>query len=339
MKKVIIFIGLAVIIAGAAIYRWVHNSAGTSRNELVLYGNLDLRQVNLAFNGNERIETVLVQEGERVEKGQVVGTLEMERLRATAEQAQARVEAQRHVVERLENGSRPEETDQARANVNAARADLTNTRLNYERLKKSAGGGATSQQDLDAAQAAFEVAEAKLRVNQKALDLSVIGPRIEDIAEARATLLANKADLALSKQNLVYATLVSPTNGVVQNRILEPGEMASPQRPVLTIAITDPKWVRVYAGEPDLGRIRMGMTATVTTDSFPGKKYDGWVGFISPVASFTPKTVETTDLRTSLVYEVRIFVKDPTDELRLGMPATAQISLSGEDSHNGGGGG
>ena len=337
MKKTIMLIMLAAVIGVAAIYWWVHHSAGTSPSELVLYGNLDLRQVNLAFNGNERIETVLVREGDRVEKGQVVGTLEMERLKATAAQAEARAEAQRHVVERLENGSRPEEIDQARANVNAAKADLTNTRLNYERLKKSAGGGATSQQDLDAAQAAFEVAEAKLRVNQKALDLAVIGPRKEDIAEARATLLANKADLAVSKQNLAYATLVSPTNGVVQNRILEPGEMASPQRAVLTIAITDPKWVRVYAEEPDLGKIRMGMTATVTTDSFPGKTYDGWVGFISPVASFTPKTVETAELRTSLVYEVRIFVKDPADELRLGMPATVRIRLTGGDSQNGGG--
>ena len=337
MKKTIMLIMLAAVIGGAVIYWWVHHSAGTSPGELVLYGNLDLRQVNLAFNGNERIETVLVQEGDRVEKEQVVGTLEMERLKATVAQAEARAEAQRHVVERLENGTRPEEIDQARANLNAAQADLTNTRLNYERLKKSAGGGATSQQDLDAAQAAFEVAEAKLRVNQKALDLAVIGPRKEDIAEARATLLANKADLAVSKQNLVYATLVSPTNGVVQNRILEPGEMASPQRAVLSIAITDPKWVRVYAGEPDLGKIRLGMTATVTTDSFPGKKYDGWVGFISPVASFTPKTVETADLRTSLVYEVRIFVKDPADQLRLGMPATVQIALTGGDSHNGGG--
>ncbi len=337
MKKIIMLITLAAVIGGAAIYWWVHHSAGTSPGELVLYGNLDLRQVNLAFNGNERIETVLVREGDRVEKGQVVGTMEMERLKASAALAEARVDAQRHVVERLENGTRPEEIDQARANVNAAKADLTNTRLNYERLKKSAGGGATSQQDLDAARAAFEVAEAKLRVNQKALDLSVIGPRKEDIAEAHATLLANKADLAVSKQNLVYATLVSPTSGVVQNRILEPGEMASPQRAVLAIAITDPKWVRVYAGEPDLGRIRMGMTATVATDSFPGKKYDGWVGFISPVASFTPKTVETADLRTSLVYEVRVFVKDPADELRLGMPATVGILLTGEDSHNGGG--
>jgi len=336
MKRAVTLILLAVVIAGAAVYWWARHFAGTPPNELQLYGNLDLRQVNLAFNGNERIETVLVWEGDRVEKGQVVGALEMKRLEATAAQAKARVEAQRHVVERLENGSRPEEIDQARANVNAAKADRTNSRLNYERLKKSAGGGATSRQDMDAAKAAFEVAEAKLRVNQKALDLAVIGPRQEDIAEARATLLSNEAGFAVSKQDLAYATLVSPTNGVVQNRILEPGEMASPQRAVLTIAITDPKWVRVYAEEPDLGKIRMGMAATVTTDSFPGKKYDGWVGFISPVASFTPKTVETTELRTSLVYEVRIFVKDPADELRLGMPATVRIPLTGIESNNGG---
>ena len=336
MKKTMILIALAVMIAGAAVYWWVHHSAGTSPNELQLYGNLDLRQVNLAFNGNERIETVLVWEGDRVEKGQVVGTLEMKKLEATAAQAKARVEAQRHVVERLVNGTRPQEIDQARANLNAAKADLTNAQLNYERLKKSAGGGATSQQDMDTAKAAFEVAEAKLRVNQKALDLAVIGPRQEDISEARATLLSNEAGFAVSKQDLAYATLVSPTNGVVQNRILDPGEMASPQRAVLTIAITDPKWVRVYAEEPDLGKIRLGMTATVTTDSFPGKKYDGWVGFISPVASFTPKTVETTELRTSLVYEVRIFVKDPADELRLGMPATVRVPLTGIESNDGG---
>jgi HlyD family secretion protein len=331
MKRAVIAIVLAVAISGAAVYWGVHHQTGTVPNRLLLYGNLDLRQVNLAFNGNERIESVRVWEGDRVEKGQVVGTMEMEKLRALAAEAEARVQAQRHVVERLENGTRPQEIDQARANVNSAKADLINAKLNYERLKKSAGGGASSQQDMDTSKAAFEVAEARLRVNQKALDLAVIGPRKEDIAEAHATLLANEADLAVAKQNLAYATLISPTDGVVQNRILEPGEMASPQRAVLSIAITDPKWVRVYAEEPDLGKINQGMAAEVTTDSFPGKKYEGWVGFISPVASFTPKTVETTELRSSLVYEVRVFVKDPADELRLGMPATVDIRLKSQD--------
>ena len=148
-----------------------------------------------------------------MKEGQVVATLEMERLKATAAQAQARVEAQRHVVERLVNGTRPQEIDQDRANVNAAKADLTNSRLSYERLKKSAGGGATSQQEVDTAKAAMDVAEAKLSVNQKALDLAVIGPRKEDIAEARATLLSNRAEHEVAERNLAYATLVSPTTG------------------------------------------------------------------------------------------------------------------------------
>ena len=119
MKKALTLIALAVAVAGLGIYWWVQHQAGTIPEELQLYGNLDLRQVNLAFNGNERIETVLVREGDRVEKGQVVGTMEMERLKATAAQAKAKVEAQRHVLERLENGSRPEEIDQARANLNS----------------------------------------------------------------------------------------------------------------------------------------------------------------------------------------------------------------------------
>ena len=327
MKKTIVLI-VIIAVGVVAGLTWVidHRRAG-SASELVLYGNVDLRQVNLAFNGSERIASVLVQEGDRVEKGRVLGTLETERLKDAVEQARARLEAQRQVVLRMDHGSRPEEVDQARANVNAAKADLVNARLVYERARKTSKSGASSGQDEDSAKAAFEMAQARLQVNQKALELSVKGPRREDKSEARATLKADEANLALLEEDLAYATLVSPCDGVVQNRILEPGEMASPQRPVLNIAITNPKWVRVYASESDLGKIRSGMKAKVSTDSFPGKVYEGWVGFISPIASFTPKTVETTDLRTSLVYETRVFVTDPSDQLRLGMPATVEIPL------------
>jgi HlyD family secretion protein len=101
--------------------------------------------------------------------------------------------------------------------------------------------------------------------------------------------------------------------------------MASPQKPVFSLAITDPKWVRAYVSERDLGKVRPGMAAAVAVDSFPGRRFDGWVGFVSPVAEFTPKAVQTEELRTSLVYEVRVFVKDPSDELRLGMPATVYL--------------
>ncbi len=335
MKKAILLVLFAVVTATAVGGWLIAYPDGTVRDEVVLYGNVDLRQVNLAFNANERIDAVLVQEGDRVEKGQVLGTLDMERLKASVASAEAHVQAQRHVVERLENGTRPQEIDQAKANVIAAQTDLNNARRNFEWIKQTAGSGASSRQEMENAKAASEIAEARLRVAQKTLDLAVIGPRQEDIAEAHAVLKGYEADLAVLRQQLGYATLVCPSKGIVQNRLLEPGEMASPQRPVLNIAITDPKWVRAYLPERELGKVKLGMKAIVKSDSFPGRDYSGWVGFISPIAEFTPKSVETTDLRTSLVYEVRIFVTDPGDELRLGMPATVKIPLTAENNKPG----
>jgi HlyD family secretion protein len=184
-----------------------------------------------------------------------------------------------------------------------------------------------SQEEFDNAKAAWETAQAKLVVNQKTLDLAVAGPRKEDVAQAEAQLRANEAQLALLRQQLKDAELFAPTEAVVRTRLMEPGEMASPQRPVFSLAITDPKWVRAYVSGPDLGKVRPGMTASVTVDSFPDRRFEGWVGFLSPVAEFTPKTVQTEELRTSLVYEVRVFVKDLQDELRLGMPATVHLPL------------
>ena len=111
----------------------------------------------------------------------------------------------------------------------------------------------------------------------------------------------------------------------MRSRIVEPGEISSPQKSAFTLAITDPKWVRAYVAETDLGSVREGLTAAVTVDAFVGRDFPAWIGFISSVAEFTPKSVETTELRSSLVYEIRVFVKDPDDELRLGMPATVHI--------------
>ena len=119
----------------------------------------------------------------------------------------------------------------------------------------------------------------------------------------------------------------APINATVRSRLLEPGDMASPERPVYALAITDPKWVRAYIAEVDLGRIKPGMSASVTIDSHPDQPIPGRVGYISSVAEFTPKTVQTEELRTSLVYEVRVYVDDPGDRLRLGMPATVRIPL------------
>ena len=327
----IVLIGLLLATAGAAVgLMWRFTERGSATPELVLYGNLDLRQVALAFNNSERIAALLVEEGDPVRRGQVLARLDTSRLEPRVAQAEAQAAAQRQVVARLHHGSRPEEIAQARANVQSAKADAANARRQYERLKtlfEGSAGRAVSQEDFDNAKAALDVAEARLAVNQKALALAVAGPRQEEVAEAEARLRADEAQAALLRQELADAQLVAPVDGVVRTRILEPGEMASPQKPVLSLAITDPKWVRAYVSEPDLGKVHPGMAASVVVDSFPDRHFDGWVGFVSPVAEFTPKTVQTEELRASLVYEVRVFVKDPSDALRLGMPASVYLPL------------
>jgi HlyD family secretion protein len=331
MKRIILIVLLLLAGAVVAWLVWHFTHPARASHELVLYGNVDLRQVDLAFNDNQRIATVLVQEGDHVKRGQTLARLDVSRLEPMVAQAAAQVEAQRAVVDRLHNGSRPEEIAQARANVDSAKADAENAKLQYQRittLQSSSTGRAISQQDIDNAKAALDVALARVELNQKALDLAVVGPRKEDIAQGEAQLQALEAQLAFARQQLTEATLVAPVDAVVRSRLLEPGDMASPTKPVFTLAITDPKWVRAYVSEPDLGKVHPGMAASVTADSFPDRHFDGWIGFVSSVAEFTPKPVETTELRTKLVYEVRAFVNDPRDEMRLGMPATVRIDLN-----------
>jgi HlyD family secretion protein len=325
MRRIILIVLLVAAAGAGGGYWWWKKHHQAAPTELTLYGNLDLRQVQLAFNNSERISAVLVQEGDRVKKGQLLAELDTSRLKPQVDQYKAMVDAQRAVVERMHNGSRPEEIAQARANLESAKADLANAKQQYDRMKARANS--VSPQELDAAKATYDVAVAKVEMNQKALDLQVIGPRQEDIAQAEAQLRGNEAQLALLQQELKDAQLFAPDDGVIRSRLLEPGDMSSPTKPVFTLAKIYPKWVRAYVSETDLGKVQPGMPATVTVDSFPDKKFEGWVGYVSSVAEFTPKTVETEELRTSLVYEVRVFVKDPEDKLRLGMPATVHLPL------------
>jgi HlyD family secretion protein len=317
---------LAVVAGGVLLWRLRRNEDADHR--LVLYGNVDIRQVDLAFKGSERIAEMLAQEGDRVEKGQLLARLETHRLKAAVAHSRAQRAAQAQVVARLEAGSRPQEIRKAQAESEAAKADADNAAIDYHRLEVLLKQDATTQQNVDNAQARTRTAEANWRAAKEALDLVVAGPREEDIAAAQATLQAYQAQLTLAERDLVDANLHAPTAGVIQNRILEPGDMASPQVPVYTLALTDPVWVRAYVPGPNLGRIHPGMLAVVSTDSYPGKTYDAWVGFISPTAEFTPKSVETAEVRTTLVYQVRVYVKNPNDELRLGMPATVTIPLT-----------
>ena len=182
-------------------------------------------------------------------------------------------------------------------------------------------------QEADDAVASRQVAAANLDVARKQLELLLAGSREEDVAQALAQYNQAKASLTIREQNLKDAVLYAPGNGVVRNRILEKGDMASPQKPVYNISLNHTKWVRAYLTESQLGKVKPGFSATVRNDSFPDTGFKGTVGFISSVAEFTPKNVETPDLRTALVYEVRIIVDDPDNRLRLGAPATVTIPL------------
>jgi HlyD family secretion protein len=341
MKRFFKIVILAVIFISVGVLgsRWfIKMKNNPSATELKIYGNIDIRDANLAFNEQERIAEIFVEEGDRVKKGQVLAILQTHRLEAQIQEAEAQIAAQQEVVKRLEAGTRPQEIGQAHAEVAAAKATVRNSMLNFERISKTSGAGATSQQALDNARAQLDVDQAQLKVKEKALNLALEGPRKEDIAAAKNTLEALKASLSLLKIRLADMTLISPSPGIIRNRILEPGEMANPTRPVVTLALTDPKWVRAYVPEPDLGRINLGMKAKILSDSFPDQSFEGWIGFISPVAEFTPKTVETEDLRTKLVYEVRVFVHDSEDLLRLGMPVTVIVDSTVRSDASGGNG-
>ena len=328
MKRLLLIGGLLAVILSGAVVVWRLMQRESAPKNLTLYGDVDLRQVQLSFNNSERIAAVLVQEGDRVTQGQLLARLDTARLEPQLAQADAQAAAQLQVLKRLRSGSRPEEIAQARANLQAAQADLANARQQYDRWKSAAeisAGRAVRQQDVDNARTSVQVAEAKLAVVQKTLDLAIAGPRREEIDENEARLRAFEAQASVLRQQLKDAQLIAPVDAVVRTRVMEPGEMASPQRPVFSLAVTDPKWVRAFISETDLGKIQQGMTAAIAVDSFPHRRFEGWIGFISPVAEFTPKTVQTEELRTSLVYEVRVIVKDPSDELRLGMPASVSL--------------
>jgi HlyD family secretion protein len=321
----LIFVLAAVVCAAVALAWWATHPRKPT-DTLTLFGNVDLRQVELAFNDADRISDVLVQEGERVRKGQVIARLDTSRLQPALDQVAASTAAQAAVAARLRAGNRPQEVAEAKANLAAADADALNAGSQYARAASlwaaGAGQAAVSRQDVDNAKAAHDAAAAKAMALRKAYELMVLGPRREDIDQADAQLRSEQAQVRVLKQQLADAQLVAPVDGVVRSR---------PQRPVFDIAETDPKWVRAYVSETALPRLHPGMAASVSVDGFPGRTYRGWVGFISSVAEFTPKTVQTAELRTSLVYEVRVFVTDPADDLRLGMPATVQLKLGGTD--------
>ena len=326
--KLVLVLGLLTAFAVAAGIAWRTYQRELPQDSLTLYGNVDVREVRLAFNASEHVGALNAREGDRVHEGQLLGQLHTELLELGVATAEARLEAQRQVLARLRAGSRAEEIRKVRSDVRAAEAEARAKQLTYERTSALLPRKLIPQEDVDVAKAKSDAAQAALHAARDLLDLALAGARDEDIAVAAAELKESEAELAVARQRLADATLYAPADGIIRDRILEPGDMATPATPVYTLALLDPVWIRTYVPEPLLGKVAPGMRAEVRTDSYPAKVYSGWVGYISPSAEFTPKTVQTPELRTRLVYQMRVYTCDPSNELRLGMPATVSIPLA-----------
>ena len=209
-------------------------------------------------------------------------------------------------------------------------ADLQNARVTLARNESLLRSGAVTQVVLDTNKTAVEVTSARLDAASKALELTRQGPRREDIAEAEAALMVAQANLGAAQTALADTQLLAPEDGIVLSRVRERGAIVGPGDIAYVLSLQKPIWARVYVPESLLGRVRPGMMVSVFSDSAPGRPYAGRVGFISPVAEFTPKSVETPELRTDLVYRVRIVIDDHGAGLRQDMPVTVRLPSGGE---------
>ncbi len=325
---------LAIIIAAVGAALWFGGSAlgwwgGAGDGALRLYGNVEIREVQLGFRVGGRIERIMVDEGDRVVPGQVLAQLDTRPLADRLASAEARYESASAAAARDANGSRPQQVSEASAAVASAEAALAEARRQYERRQARVGNGFIIRADLQTSEAALSAAQARLAQSQAALSLAREGARVEDRVASAATREAVLAERRAVQTDMADAVIRASEPGEVLTRARETGAIVQPGQTVLTLALTQPVRVRAYVAEPDLPKIRPGMAVSVRVDGVE-REWPAKIGFISPVAEFTPKTVQTEQLRTDLVYRVRLTVTDPRGDLRQGQPVTVIVPSAGQ---------
>jgi len=333
LKKALPVILILAVAATVALVRpW--QSADTP--SALLYGNVDIRTVQLAFRTTGRLASMVLEEGDAVQPGSVLATLDPELAEEALAVADANVAQATAQLASLRAGARPQEIAQAQAHVREAQVAFDNASSDAARQESLMRSQSTSQTALDTARAARDRAAAQLASAEEALALSEAGARAEDILAAAAALTAAQARLAQAATALDDTTLVSPSSGIILTRAREPGSMLQAGQTVYAMSVNDRVYVRAYIDEPRLGFVAPGTNVTIRTDS-TAREYTGQIGFVSPQAEFTPKTVQTPELRTDLVYRLRIVVTDADDGLRQGMPVTIELPQSAlsSDAHTG----
>jgi len=333
MKRLIpILIVLAVVIA-AGVYLYPRFTRDAKpQNELVLSGNIEAHESLVSFKVQGRVVELPVEEGQSVEKGALLARLDDADYKQRVRIDEAGVHVRKSNLALTLAGTREQEIKAVQQNMIDAEADLQQKKLDYERAQRLFSEDAVSAQDRDLADTALKRSQAAFHGAQQKYNEAVEGSRKEDIAIAQANLKEADANLGMSRVNLGYTVLQAPTAGVITVRQAELGEVVVPGTPVVTLADLDHIWLRAYVAETDLGRIRWGQDAAITTDTYPGKKYHGRISFIASDAEFTPKSVQTYKERVTLVYRVKIDIDNPNHELKPGMPADASISLTGNTS-------
>jgi HlyD family secretion protein len=323
IKKLI----LLIAIIGIAFFSRAYLSKQASSSPIAdtLYGNVDIREVSTAFRVAGRVADVNVDEGASVKAGEVLARLDDEPFVNGVHAAEASLAALTARNALLHKGYRKEDVQQAKAKLQSARAALLESERHLARQKELIPEAATTQHAVDAAQSMRDQASAMLKIQEEQVRLMQTGFRAEEIAESDAQLKQAQANLDVAKLALSDTTLKAPSEGIILTRAIEKGSMLQAGMPAFSLSLTKPVWVRAYVAEPQLGRFASGTKVSLFTDSRPDKPYHGVVGFVSPAAEFTPKAVETTDLRTSLVYRLRIVVEDADSQLRQGMPVTVRL--------------
>ncbi|MBA4708287.1 secretion protein HlyD [Aquitalea aquatica] len=322
MNKRVLF-GIALLLLAGGTYLWWQQQQTAA--ELVLSGNVDIREVNLSFRVGGRLQQVLVDEGAQIKAGQVLGRLDDAPQRNAVADAAAALAALQARQSLMHQGYRAEDVAQARAALDARQAVLTDARAAWQRQQELAGSGAAAVKALDAARSAHDQAQAQYQAAQQQYQALSKGYRPQEVAEVDANVQRAQAQLAAARLQLADTVLTAPANGIILTRAVEPGSMLAAGSTVLTLSLSQPVWVRAYVAEPQLGQAQPGRKVWIYRDG-RSQPYAAVVGFVSPTAEFTPKNVETTDLRTAQVYRLRLIVSQPDAALRQGMPVTVKLA-------------
>ena len=327
MNKKMVIVGILAMGAVAAAL-WYFAPWTTPPDERTVFasGTVDATEIAVSFRTPGILHSRLVEEGSRVKPGELLASLDEREASARLNQARAAAQVAQARLKDLEQGYRPQEIAEARAQVEQSRANLTNLEEEARRSEALFRGGATSQQRRDKDRTAADVAAQQLSATQQRLKLLQSGYRPETINAARAQLDEAQAAIEVVHVALEDLQAKSPVEGVVTRTHAEVGETLGAGRPVATVTDISRPWVRVYIPENQIGKVRIGAAAKIKVDTFPDREFDGRVSYVSSQAEFTPKNVQTQEERVKLVFAVNVTLDNRDGTLKPGMPADVTIS-------------